>query len=108
MRETDETWMRQALRLAARGRGRTSPNPMVGCVLVNDGVLVESGWHHRAGEPHAEALALREAGATARSATAYVTLEPCAFHGRTPPCADALIAAGVGRVVSAMEDPDAR
>lgn len=108
MRETDETWMRQALRLAARGRGRTSPNPMVGCVLVKDGVVVGSGWHHRAGEPHAEALALREAGNDALGASAYVTLEPCASQGRTPPCANALVAAGVARVVAAMEDPDSR
>jgi diaminohydroxyphosphoribosylaminopyrimidine deaminase/5-amino-6-(5-phosphoribosylamino)uracil reductase len=108
MRETDETWMRQALRLAARGRGRTSPNPMVGCVLVRDGVVVGSGWHHRAGKPHAEVLALQEAGDAARGAAAYVTLEPCASYGRTPPCADALVQAGVGRVVAAMEDPDSR
>ncbi len=108
MPESDTAWMRQALRLAARGRGRTSPNPMVGSVLVKDGRLVASGWHHRAGEPHAEVLALREAGRQAWGATAYVTLEPCAHHGRTPPCAEALIAAGVARVVAAMEDPDPR
>jgi diaminohydroxyphosphoribosylaminopyrimidine deaminase/5-amino-6-(5-phosphoribosylamino)uracil reductase len=104
----DKAWMQTALRLAARGRGRTSPNPMVGAVVVRDGRLVGSGWHHRAGEPHAEALALAEAGDPARGATAYVTLEPCAHHGRTPPCAGALIAAGVARVVVAMEDPDPR
>ncbi|HYN98467.1 MAG TPA: bifunctional diaminohydroxyphosphoribosylaminopyrimidine deaminase/5-amino-6-(5-phosphoribosylamino)uracil reductase RibD [Actinomycetota bacterium] len=108
MPNTDEAWMRRALRLAARGRGRTSPNPMVGSVLVKDGVLVGSGWHHRAGQPHAEVLALREAGENARGATAYVTLEPCAHHGRTPPCAGALIEAGIARVVAAMEDPDPR
>lgn len=108
MPESDTAWMRQALRLAARGRGRTSPNPMVGSVLVKDGQIVGSGWHHRAGEPHAEVLALREAGEHARGATAYVSLEPCAHHGRTPPCAEALIAAGVTRVVAAMEDPDPR
>lgn len=108
MAETDEAWMRQALRLAARGRGRTSPNPMVGCVLVKDGTAVGTGWHRRAGEPHAEVLALRAAGAAARGATVYVTLEPCAHHGRTPPCATALIEAGVSRVVAAMEDPDPR
>ena len=105
---TDEAWMRQALRLAARGRGKTSPNPMVGCVLVKDGRAVGTGWHRKAGEPHAEVLALRAAGEAARGATAYVTLEPCAHHGRTPPCADALIDAGVSRVVAAMEDPDSR
>ncbi len=108
MLENDTSWMRQALRLAARGRGRTSPNPMVGCVLVKQGQLVGSGWHHRAGEPHAEVLALRDAGTEARGGTAYVTLEPCAHQGRTPPCSDALIAAGVARVVAAMQDPDPR
>lgn len=106
--ETDEAWMQQALRLAARGRGKTSPNPMVGCVLVKDGTAVGTGWHRRAGEPHAEVLALQAAGEAARGATAYVTLEPCAHQGRTPPCAGALIDAGVGRVVAAMEDPDPR
>lgn len=108
MTETEDAWMRRALRLAARGRGKTSPNPMVGCVLVKDGALVGSGWHHRAGEAHAEVLALRKAGDGARGSTAYVTLEPCAHHGRTPPCTGALIEAGVSRVVAAMEDPDPR
>lgn len=108
MPETDEAWMRRALRLAARGRGKTSPNPMVGCVLVKGGAAVGTGWHRRAGEPHAEILALRAAGEAARGATAYVTLEPCAHQGRTPPCCEALVAAGVGRVVAAMEDPDPR
>jgi diaminohydroxyphosphoribosylaminopyrimidine deaminase/5-amino-6-(5-phosphoribosylamino)uracil reductase len=102
----DSRWMAQALRLAELGLYGTSPNPRVGCVLVADGEMVGSGWHRRAGEPHAEALALREAGAKARGATAYVTLEPCSHHGRTPPCADALIAAGVARVVVAMQDPN--
>lgn len=97
--------MALALELAARGLYTTHPNPRVGCVLVRDGELVGTGWHRRAGEPHAEVHALREAGDRARGATAYVTLEPCAHHGRTPPCADALVAAGVRRVVAAMRDP---
>lgn len=98
--------MAQALRLAEQGLYGTSPNPRVGCVLVADDQPVGSGWHQRAGEPHAEVYALREAGEAARGATAYVTLEPCSHHGRTPPCADALIAAGVARVVVAMQDPN--
>jgi diaminohydroxyphosphoribosylaminopyrimidine deaminase/5-amino-6-(5-phosphoribosylamino)uracil reductase len=98
--------MAQALRLAARGLYTTTPNPRVGCVLVSDGRVVGEGWHEKAGEPHAEVHALRAAGAAARGATAYVTLEPCAHFGRTPPCADALIAAGVARVVAAMTDPN--
>ncbi len=106
LRPEDSQWMAQALQLAERGLYTTSPNPRVGCVLVKDGRLIGSGWHERAGEPHAEVHALREAGAAARGATAYVTLEPCSHHGRTPPCADALIAAGVSRVVSAMQDPN--
>ena len=97
--------MRQALELARRGLYTTHPNPRVGCVLVRAGEVVGSGWHRRAGEAHAEVHALAQAGELARGATAYVTLEPCAHHGRTPPCADALIAAGVARVVVAMEDP---
>lgn len=104
----DARWMRRALELAARGRGTTHPNPMVGCVLVRDGALVAEGWHERPGGPHAEAAALAAAGERARGATAYVTLEPCAHVGRTPPCADALVAAGVARVVVAGADPDAR
>lgn len=106
--EADRLHMEQALRLAALGRGRTHPNPMVGCVLVRDGRIVGRGYHRKAGQPHAEALALGEAGEAARGATAYVSLEPCAHHGRTPPCADALVAAGVSRVVAAMVDPDPR
>lgn len=98
--------MNQALRLAARGLYSTDPNPRVGCVLVRDGAVVGSGWHGRAGQPHAEVFALREAGERARGATAYVTLEPCCHHGRTPPCGEALIAAGVTRVVAAMADPN--
>lgn len=102
----DHAHMAEALRLAELGLYSTSPNPRVGCVLVKDGQVVGRGWHVRAGAPHAEVHALREAGAAARGATAYVTLEPCSHHGRTPPCADALIAAGVGRVVAAMTDPN--
>ncbi|HQS57251.1 MAG: riboflavin biosynthesis protein RibD [Gallionellales bacterium 35-53-114] len=102
----DSVWMAQALHLAERGLYGTSPNPRVGCVLVQKEVLVGEGWHERAGEPHAEVHALRAAGEQAKGATAYVTLEPCSHHGRTPPCADALIAAGVARVVVAMQDPN--
>jgi len=102
----DSVWMAQALRLAERGLCSTSPNPRVGCVLVRDGKLAGEGWHERAGEAHAEVHALQAAGAAARGATAYVTLEPCSHHGRTPPCADALIQAGVARVVVAMQDPN--
>lgn len=98
--------MAQALRLAEQGLYSTSPNPRVGCVLVAGEKIVGSGWHQRAGEAHAEVHALREAGEAARGATAYVTLEPCSHHGRTPPCADALIAAGVARVVVAVADPN--
>ena len=100
--------MAQALRLAERGLCTTQPNPRVGCVIAHGEEIVGSGWHQRAGGPHAEVFALREAGARARGATAYVTLEPCAHHGRTPPCAEALIAAGVARVVIAVEDPFAQ
>jgi diaminohydroxyphosphoribosylaminopyrimidine deaminase/5-amino-6-(5-phosphoribosylamino)uracil reductase len=100
----DNHWMAQALRLAELGLYSTSPNPRVGCVLVRDEKLVGSGWHQRAGESHAEIYAQQEAGSLARGATAYVTLEPCSHHGRTPPCADALIAAGVARVVVATMD----
>ncbi|MDR3412617.1 MAG: bifunctional diaminohydroxyphosphoribosylaminopyrimidine deaminase/5-amino-6-(5-phosphoribosylamino)uracil reductase RibD [Formivibrio sp.] len=102
----DKTFMRQALVLAARGLYTTMPNPRVGCVLVRNGQVVGEGWHLRAGEPHAEIHALRAAGEKAHGATAYVTLEPCSHHGRTPPCADALIASGVVRVVAAMRDPN--
>ena len=102
---TDHQHMAHALRLAERGLYTTQPNPRVGCVIAHGDEVVGSGWHQRAGEPHAEVFALREAGERARGATAYVTLEPCAHHGRTPPCADALVAAGVARVVVAAEDP---
>ena len=104
--EDDIRYMAQALRLARFGLNTTSPNPRVGCVLVRDGQVISEGWHQRAGEAHAEADALKRAGESARGATAYVTLEPCSHHGRTPPCADALIAAGVARVVCASEDPN--
>lgn len=101
----DHVHMAHALRLAERGLHTTQPNPRVGCVIARGETVLGTGWHPQAGQPHAEIFALREAGESARGATAYVTLEPCAHHGRTPPCADALIAAGVGRVVIAHEDP---
>jgi len=104
----DYAHMAHALQLAARGLYSTDPNPRVGCVLVRDGAIVGEGWHCRAGQPHAEVFALRQAGERARGATAYVTLEPCCHHGRTAPCSDALIAAGVTRVVAAMTDPNPR
>jgi diaminohydroxyphosphoribosylaminopyrimidine deaminase/5-amino-6-(5-phosphoribosylamino)uracil reductase len=101
----DHVHMARALRLAERGLFTTQPNPRVGCVIAHGDAVVGEGWHRRAGGPHAEIFALREAGDRARGATAYVTLEPCAHQGRTPPCADALIDAGVKRVVVAVEDP---
>jgi diaminohydroxyphosphoribosylaminopyrimidine deaminase/5-amino-6-(5-phosphoribosylamino)uracil reductase len=104
----DHRQMARALQLAQRGLYTTDPNPRVGCVIVKDGRVVGEGFHRRAGEPHAEPLALRAAGDAARGATVYVTLEPCCHHGRTPPCTDALLAAGVARVVSAMQDPNPR
>ncbi len=102
----DHLYMSRALQLAAQGCFTTSPNPNVGCVIVKNGIIVGEGFHRKAGEPHAEVHALRAAGDNARGATAYVTLEPCSHFGRTPPCADALVAAGVARVVAAMEDPN--
>ena len=102
----DQRSMTRALELARKGVYSTHPNPRVGCVIVVDGQVVGEGWHARAGEPHAEVHALRQAGAKARRATAYVTLEPCSHHGRTPPCAEALVQAGVARVVAAMQDPN--
>ena len=100
--------LERALELAERGRGTTHPNPVVGAVLVRDGEIVGEGWHERAGGPHAEAVALEAAGERARGGTLYVTLEPCAHHGRTPPCTDAIVAGGVARVVAAVGDPDPR
>jgi diaminohydroxyphosphoribosylaminopyrimidine deaminase/5-amino-6-(5-phosphoribosylamino)uracil reductase len=105
----DDQWMRLAVQLAGRAYGRTSPNPLVGAVLVKRGVLIGRGWHRQAGEPHGEIEALRDArrkGFTAKNATLYVTLEPCCTHGRTPPCTDAIIAAGIKRVVVGATDPN--
>ncbi|UXY53707.1 bifunctional diaminohydroxyphosphoribosylaminopyrimidine deaminase/5-amino-6-(5-phosphoribosylamino)uracil reductase RibD [Pseudomonas tohonis] len=106
MTQNDQAFMARALELARKGLYSTHPNPRVGCVIVRDGRIVGEGWHARAGEPHAEVHALRQAGDKARGATAYVTLEPCSHHGRTPPCADALVNAGLARVVAAMQDPN--
>ncbi len=104
----DYRYMARALQLAERGLYTTDPNPRVGCVLVNKGEIVGEGWHQRTGEPHAEIYALRAAGDRTRGATAYITLEPCCHHGRTPPCSEALIEAGVARVFAAMQDPNPR
>lgn len=104
----DRAHLATALALARRGLGRVWPNPAVGCVLVHGGRVVARGWTQPGGRPHAEAEALVRAGAAARGATAYVSLEPCAHHGRTPPCADGLIAAGISRLVASIEDPDPR
>jgi diaminohydroxyphosphoribosylaminopyrimidine deaminase / 5-amino-6-(5-phosphoribosylamino)uracil reductase len=100
-----DPFLQRAWMLARRGVGTTSPNPMVGCVIVRDARIVGEGWHERPGGPHAEVAALRQAGTAAAGGTAYVTLEPCAHHGRTPPCTDALVQAGVARVVIGMPDP---
>ncbi|WP_373825420.1 bifunctional diaminohydroxyphosphoribosylaminopyrimidine deaminase/5-amino-6-(5-phosphoribosylamino)uracil reductase RibD, partial [Neisseria dentiae] len=102
----DTQMMHTALALAGQGRFSTSPNPRVGCVVARGTQIVGQGFHVRAGEPHAEVHALRQAGEMARGATAYVTLEPCSHYGRTPPCAEALVRAGVSRVVAAMSDPN--
>lgn len=104
----DAALMHRALELAERGLGRTSPNPSVGAVVARGGTIVGEGYHRRAGEPHAERIALARAGEAARGADVYVTLEPCCHHGRTPPCTDALIESGVARVVYAVPDPDPR
>jgi diaminohydroxyphosphoribosylaminopyrimidine deaminase / 5-amino-6-(5-phosphoribosylamino)uracil reductase len=106
--QDDARHMRHALGLGARGLGNVWPNPAVGCVIVQGGRIVGRGWTQPGGRPHAEAMALAQAGAAARGATAFVTLEPCAHHGKTPPCAEALVAAGVARVVTALGDPDPR
>ncbi|HLD14680.1 MAG TPA: bifunctional diaminohydroxyphosphoribosylaminopyrimidine deaminase/5-amino-6-(5-phosphoribosylamino)uracil reductase RibD, partial [Burkholderiales bacterium] len=105
---TDARYMARALALARRGLYTTDPNPRVGCVVVRDEKVVGEGFHERAGQPHAEVIALRAAGDRARGATVYLTLEPCCHHGKTPPCTDALIGAGVARVVAAMSDPNPR
>lgn len=102
----DLLYMAQALRLAEQGLYTTDPNPRVGSLLVKDGQVIGQGWHQRAGEPHAEVYALRAAGEAARGATLYVTLEPCSHHGRTPPCAEAVVGAGIARAVVAMRDPN--
>ena len=104
--DDDIRFMGEALQRARQGSYTTQPNPRVGCLIVKDGVVVGSGFHARAGGPHAEVVALKQAGYRAYGATAYVTLEPCAHHGRTPPCANELVIAGVKRVVAAMEDPN--
>lgn len=104
--EQDRSYLRQALQLAARGVGKTFPNPAVGCVIVNTGKVVGEGFHPKAGMPHAEIYALRAAGNLAKDATAYVTLEPCNHYGRTPPCSKALVDAGVKRVVVGIVDPN--
>ena len=104
-----DLWMRRALALAALAEGRTSPNPLVGAVVLNqEGRLVGEGFHSRAGEPHAEVGALAQAGDAAHGGTLVVTLEPCCHHGRTPPCSEAVLRAGIARVVVALEDPDPR
>ncbi|MCP4640175.1 MAG: bifunctional diaminohydroxyphosphoribosylaminopyrimidine deaminase/5-amino-6-(5-phosphoribosylamino)uracil reductase RibD [bacterium] len=104
----DETYMRRALDLAAKGRGHTSPNPMVGCVIVRDGQVIGEGYHERVGEAHAEVNAVAAADGAIAGATVYVSLEPCSHHGRTPPCSDMLIEKGPARVVVAMADPDVK
>ena len=104
--QQEEDFMREALLLAANARGRTAPNPLVGAVIVREGRIVGAGWHRKAGTPHAEVHALAMAGDLAHGATVYVTLEPCSHHGRTGPCAEALVKAGVKRVVTAMLDPN--
>src|SRR5262245_8945080 len=108
MNDAPELWMQHALALAERGRGYVEPNPLVGAVIVRDGRVLGEGWHQRYGEAHAEVHALAAAGPAARGATLYVTLEPCCHHGKTPPCTEAVIAAGIARVETAMADPFAQ
>src|SRR6266436_7891175 len=105
-KQLDRRFMQLALTLGRRGQGRTWPNPAVGAVVVKDGVIFGRGWTQAGGRPHAETEALNRAGEAARGATLYATLEPCSHYGKTPPCADAIIAAGIVRVVSAIEDPN--
>ncbi|MEM7439745.1 MAG: bifunctional diaminohydroxyphosphoribosylaminopyrimidine deaminase/5-amino-6-(5-phosphoribosylamino)uracil reductase RibD [Pseudomonadota bacterium] len=104
----DQRWMKAAFALGARGLGTVWPNPAVGCILVKDGRVIGRGWTQPGGRPHAEVMALRQAGTAARDATAYVTLEPCSHHGKTGPCAEALLTAGIARLVGATQDPDPR
>ena len=108
MSNLHQKFMQRSIVLARRGIGKTAPNPAVGCVIVREGAIVGEGWHRKAGTPHAEVHALRQAGESARGADVYVSLEPCAHFGKTPPCAEALVAAGVKRVFAAMEDPNPR
>src|SRR3984957_14658189 len=108
MTDADLPWMTRALSLAEGGRGFVEPNPLVGAVVVQDGRVVGEGWHQRYGGPHAEVHALAAAGEAARGATLYVTLEPCCHFGKTPPCTDAILAAGIARVVVATRDPFAK
>ena len=105
MTDSDWHWMSRALELAEQGRGHVEPNPLVGAVVVRDGKPVGEGWHRRYGQAHAEVLALAAAGEAARGATLYVTLEPCCHHGKTPPCTEAVLRAGIARVVAALVDP---
>ncbi len=105
MHEHDEKWLRRALELAERGRGHVEPNPLVGAVVIRDGRIVGEGWHAKYGQAHAEVAAFAQAGEAARGGTLYVTLEPCCHHGKTPPCTDAVLRAGVTRVVAALPDP---
>src|SRR5271166_2816049 len=105
MPELEQSWMRRALALAERGRGHVEPNPLVGAVIVRDGQVVGEGWHQQYGAAHAEVNALATAGEAARGGTLYVTLEPCCHHGKTPPCTEAILRAGIERVVAAMTDP---
>ena len=104
--DQDHAFIARALELAALAKGKTSPNPMVGAVVVSDGTVLGEGYHHKAGMPHAEILALRQAGLRARGATLYVSLEPCCHFGRTPPCTEAIIRAAIKRVVAATPDPN--